>query len=134
MRTPGLITAAAIIVLTGGLWAAKPASACLSFDFNAEVTALDQALAKTAPGSSEAAEIRRLREQAIAAERQAEHLMDEARALTSARDDAIYRALEKLGLKPIIFPAAAPADETPGADSERPLSAPIDSVPALACF
>jgi hypothetical protein len=79
----------------------RPAAACLSFDFDGEVAAVDRALAHSNLSSSEAAEIKGLRDKAVEMDQHASRLNNEAQEIASKRNGVMFQALDKLGLTPI---------------------------------
>ena len=115
MRVRALTIIAAAVTLAGTTLAPRPAAACLTFDFGAEVAAVDQALANAQLSPQEAAEIAALRNKAVEIDRQLTRLSEELSSTQSKRNLTVLRALEKLGLKPIILPNDASEGEEPGA-------------------
>src|SRR5262249_23236120 len=119
MRAP-FIPLISTLILSTGFLSAQPARACLSFDFAAEIVALDQALANTRLSPVEASRVQELREQALQADREARRLNGVAgnyRAVIEAmsqRDHKMFDALDKLGLKPIVMPHIRSQDRSEG--------------------
>lgn len=110
-----MIVAAATIALAGSILAPRPAAACLSFDFDAELAAVDGALANAQLSPQETAEITALRNKAVEIDRQLTRLSEELSKTQSKRNLTVLRALEKLGLKPVVLPNEASQGEEPGA-------------------
>jgi len=104
MRAHALtIIAVATIALAASTLAPRPAAACVSFDFDAELAAVDRALASTQLPSGDAAEVAALRNKAVEIDQQAARLLHEITEMKARRNVAMLQALGKLGLKPIVL-------------------------------
>ena len=108
MRVP-VIPLLSTLILSACLLSPLPARACASFDFAAELAAVDRALAKARLSADEASRVKELREQALQEDREARRLnrvADNYRAVRDAmtrRDVKMFDALRALGLTPIIM-------------------------------
>jgi hypothetical protein len=103
-----VIIIAAAVALSAGSLAPRPAAACVSFDFDAELAAVDQALANAKLSPEVAVAIAELRNKAAEIDQQATHLGEELGELETKRNLTILEALTKLHLMPIFLPSNPP--------------------------
>jgi hypothetical protein len=129
MRASPSVIGAAAIVLSAIAFMPGPAAACVSFDFDGELAAVDRALATAQLSPDEVAAITELRNRAVDLDRQAARIAEEAQAISRRSGNTMFDALRKLGLDPIV----RSAEEADGTIAEPGAVPTISAHPRSSC-